>query len=93
MSSVSPTSHGGRPGVTVVDIDVGSRIWLRRNILGLPSTQLADALGITRQQFSNYEHGQDKIGAARLYAVASLLGVAVDFFDGLRDAETTENEY
>lgn len=41
-----------------VDFYVGARLRIRRKVLGLSQTQLADALGITFQQIQKYERGQ-----------------------------------
>lgn len=46
--------------------------------------QLGAALGLTFQQIQKYEKGQNRIGAGRLYRIASILSVPVQyFFDGL----------
>jgi transcriptional regulator with XRE-family HTH domain len=90
MTSAGGTSSGK---TTAVDVHVGARIRLRRNMLGLSSMKLADALGITWQQIGNYERGRDRIGASSLYLVASVLGVQVDsFFEGLPGNEPTNRE-
>ena len=63
-----------------VDVYVGGRVRLRRTLLGLSQEKLADKLGITFQQVQKYENGTNRVGASRLYDIASALGVAVDFF-------------
>jgi transcriptional regulator with XRE-family HTH domain len=90
MTSVGRTSSGK---TTAVDVHVGASIRLRRNMLGLSSMKLADAIGITWQQIGNYERGRDRIGASNLYLVASVLGVQVDSsFEGLPGNELTNRE-
>jgi transcriptional regulator with XRE-family HTH domain len=63
-----------------VDIHVGSRIRLRRNMLGMSQENLGENLGITFQQIQKYEKGTNRVGASRLQAIASILGVPVAFF-------------
>ena len=67
-----------------VDLYVGARLRIRRKVLGLSQTQLADALGITFQQIQKYERGANRISASKLYEAARLLQSPVSyFFDGL----------
>ena len=63
-----------------IDIHVGSRIRLRRNMLGMSQEKLGESLGITFQQIQKYEKGTNRVGASRLQAISSILGVAVSFF-------------
>ncbi|APH70569.1 helix-turn-helix domain-containing protein [Aquibium oceanicum] len=63
-----------------VDIHVGSRIRLRRNMLGMSQEKLGENLGITFQQIQKYEKGTNRVGASRLQAIATILGVPVSFF-------------
>src|SRR6476646_12124434 len=62
------------------DIHVGSRIRMRRNMLGMSQEKLGENLGITFQQIQKYEKGTNRVGASRLQAIASILGVPVAFF-------------
>ncbi|AOG47832.1 transcriptional regulator [Brucella suis] len=59
---------------------VGSRIRLRRNMLGLSQEKLGENLGITFQQIQKYEKGTNRVGASRLQAISSILNVPVSFF-------------
>ena len=52
------------------DIHVGSRIRLRRNLLGMSQEKLGERLGITFQQIQKYENGANRVGASRLQAIA-----------------------
>jgi transcriptional regulator with XRE-family HTH domain len=63
-----------------IDTHVGSRIRLRRNMLGMSQEKLGDSLGITFQQIQKYEKGTNRVGASRLQAIASILGVPVAYF-------------
>lgn len=63
-----------------IDVHVGSRIRLRRNMLGLSQEKLGESLGITFQQIQKYEKGTNRVGASRLQAISSVLNVPVSFF-------------
>ncbi len=63
-----------------IDVHVGSRIRLRRNMLGMSQEKLGESLGITFQQIQKYEKGTNRVGASRLQAIASILGAPVAFF-------------
>lgn len=63
-----------------IDVHVGSRIRLRRNMQGMSQEKLGELLGITFQQIQKYEKGSNRVGASRLQAIASILGVSVSFF-------------
>lgn len=62
------------------DVYVGSRIRLRRNMLGMSQENLGEQLGITFQQIQKYEKGTNRVGASRLQAISSILAVPVSFF-------------
>ena len=49
-----------------IDIHVGSRIRLRRTLLGMSQERLGDALGLTFQQVQKYERGANRISASKL---------------------------
>lgn len=69
-----------------VDVHVGARIRLRRNLLGLSQGDLAAALGLTFQQVQKYERGANRISASMLYAAAHFLKSPIAaFFEGLPD--------
>ena len=63
-----------------VDVYVGSRVRMRRTILGMSQQRLAKELSVTFQQIQKYEKGLNRIGASRLWDLAQVLGVNVDFF-------------
>jgi len=63
-----------------IDIHVGSRIRLRRTMLGMSQEKLGESLGITFQQIQKYEKGTNRIGASRLQQIALCLQVPVSFF-------------
>jgi len=63
-----------------IDKHVGSRVRMRRKMLAMSQTQLADALGLTFQQVQKYEKGTNRIGASRLQQISHILQVPVAFF-------------
>ena len=63
-----------------VDVHVGSRVRLRRNMLGLSQEKLGEAIGLTFQQVQKYERGANRIGASRLLELSRVLDVPVAFF-------------
>ncbi|MEX0955290.1 MAG: helix-turn-helix transcriptional regulator [Rhizobiaceae bacterium] len=72
-----------------IDVHVGSRIRLRRNMLGMSQEKLGEMLGITFQQIQKYEKGVNRVGASRLQAIASILSVPPAFF--FEDAPGMDN--
>ena len=63
-----------------VDVHVGSRVRLRRTLLGMSQERLGEAIGLTFQQVQKYERGANRIGASRLYDLSRVLDVPVSFF-------------
>jgi transcriptional regulator with XRE-family HTH domain len=63
-----------------IDVHVGSRLKLRRTMMGMTQEKLGDALGVTFQQVQKYEKGANRIGASRLQEIAKILDVPVSFF-------------
>ena len=63
-----------------VDRHVGSRIRMRRKMLGMSQGTLGEGLGITFQQVQKYENGANRIGAGRLQHISDILQVPVPFF-------------
>ncbi len=70
------TSRGPNP----IDIHVGSRVRLRRHLLGMSLQTLAKAVGVTYQQLQKYERGANRIGASRLFNLSRVLDVPISFF-------------
>jgi transcriptional regulator with XRE-family HTH domain len=63
-----------------IDKHVGSRVRMRRMMLGMSQEKLGDALGLTFQQVQKYEKGTNRIGASRLQQISDILQVPVSFF-------------
>jgi len=86
-----PTKGRGRPkgqtsagktgkSTDPLDAHVGSRIRLRRQLLGLSQERLGNALGLTFQQVQKYERGANRVSASRLFDLSMVLGIPVSFF-------------
>lgn len=66
-----------------IDKYVGSRVRMRRIMLGMSQERLGDSLGLTFQQVQKYEKGTNRIGASRLQQISDVLQVPVQFlFEG-----------
>ncbi|CAN7702598.1 helix-turn-helix domain-containing protein [Rhizobium sp. LjRoot258] len=63
-----------------IDTFVGSRVRMRRQLLGLSQERLADQIGVTFQQVQKYEKGMNRIGASRLQRIADVLSTSPSFF-------------
>jgi transcriptional regulator with XRE-family HTH domain len=67
-----------------IDGQVGNRVRIRRMLIGMSQEKLGDLLGLTFQQVQKYEKGVNRIGAGRLFEIARILDVPIDFFyDGV----------
>src|SRR5450432_2229857 len=84
-----------------VDKYVGSRLRMRRNMMGISQEKLGDALGLTFQQVQKYEKGMNRISASRLQHMSQILQVPVPFFfegapggaAGLNESPSYVNEF
>lgn len=63
-----------------VDVHVGQRLRMRRNLLGVSQTKLGQGVGLTFQQIQKYERGANRIGASRLHEFSRILDVPVSYF-------------
>jgi transcriptional regulator with XRE-family HTH domain len=63
-----------------IDVHVGSRLRLRRTLLGMSQERLGEALGLTFQQVQKYERGANRVGASRLFDLSRVLDVPISFF-------------
>jgi len=57
-----------------IDAHVGSRIRLRRTLMGMSQERLGEALGLTFQQVQKYERGVNRVGASRLFDLSRVDG-------------------
>jgi transcriptional regulator with XRE-family HTH domain len=66
-----------------VDKYVGSRVRMRRIMLGMSQEKLGEALGLTFQQIQKYEKGTNRVGASRIQQISEILNVPVSYlFEG-----------
>lgn len=78
-----PRRKVGRPKIDEpdpVDVHVGSRVRLRRKLLGMSQERLGESIGLTFQQVQKYERGANRIGVSRLHQLGRVLEVPVSFF-------------
>lgn len=73
-----------------IDAHVGTRVRLRRMLLGMSQEKLGEHLGLTFQQVQKYEKGVNRIGASRLFDLARVLAVPIQFFYDEAPADLTE---
>jgi transcriptional regulator with XRE-family HTH domain len=87
MASMAGAKNQPRP----VDTHVGSRIRLRRKMIGMSQEALAGRIGLTFQQVQKYERGTNRVGASRLQQIADALETTPAwFFEGVTSgAEST----
>jgi transcriptional regulator with XRE-family HTH domain len=71
-----------------IDRHVGSRLRMRRVLMGMSQEKLGEHLGVTFQQVQKYEKGMNRMGASRLQNASRALEVPVEFF--FRDAPQFE---
>ena len=76
-SSGQTLSHRGPDPI---DVHVGSRVRLRRTLLGMSQGRLGDAIGLTFQQVQKYERGANRVGSSRLFDLARVLEVPIAYF-------------
>lgn len=84
-----------------VDGQVGNRVRIRRMLIGMSQERLGELLGLTFQQVQKYEKGINRIGAGRLFEIARILDVPINFFyegvsasdEGLNDAGAPVMEF
>ena len=72
------TASQGNPNP--IDVHVGSRVRLRRTLLGMSQEKLGDAIGLTFQQVQKYERGANRVGSSRLFDLARVLEVPIAYF-------------
>ena len=71
-----------------IDVHVGSRMRMRRQLINMSQERLGELLGITFQQVQKYEKGSNRISASRLFYTCKTLGVPIQFFfEGLPGME------
>jgi transcriptional regulator with XRE-family HTH domain len=63
-----------------IDKEIGSRMRMRRMLIGMSQEKLGDMLGLTFQQVQKYEKGMNRVGAGRLLDIGTILQVPVTYF-------------
>lgn len=63
-----------------VDRHVGLRMRQRRTLLGMSQSQLGEKIGLTFQQIQKYEKGGNRVSASRLFDLAKVLTVPIEYF-------------
>ena len=77
-----------------IDKHVGSRVRMRRMMLGMSQEKLGDALGLTFQQIQKYEKGTNRVGASRIQQISEILQVPVSFlFEGGPSGTTSAESF
>ncbi len=80
LADAANTGPDKDPRPSPIDTHVGSRIRLRRTLLGMSQERLGEALGLTFQQVQKYERGVNRVGASRLFDLSRVLDVPIAFF-------------
>jgi transcriptional regulator with XRE-family HTH domain len=81
-----------KKAVNPIDRHVGSRVRMRRILLGMSQEKLGEALELTFQQVHKYETGMNRISASRLQKISTALNAPpAFFFDGVPVADTTSS--
>lgn len=75
-----------------IDVRVGACVRARRVMLGLTQMEVSRIMGLTVQQLQKYEHGTNRISAARLAQLAMVMSVPVSHFFEDALAELTPQE-
>jgi transcriptional regulator with XRE-family HTH domain len=85
------SDHAMKKVPNPIDKHVGSRVRMRRMLLGMSQEKLGEALGLTFQQVQKYEKGTNRIGASRLQQISKTLNVPPSyFFEGQAAEERSE---
>src|SRR3974390_691723 len=72
-----------------VDKYVGSRVRMRRIMLGMSQEKLGEALGLTFQQIQKYEKGTNRVGASRIQQISEVMQGPISFLFGGGPTGTT----
>ncbi|HLJ63337.1 MAG TPA: helix-turn-helix transcriptional regulator [Stellaceae bacterium] len=70
----------GRHGPDPIDRHIGSRLRLRRTLLGVSQATLGEGIDVSFQQIQKYERGINRVSASMLYQFSRVLEVSVGFF-------------
>ncbi|MBP1532147.1 MAG: helix-turn-helix transcriptional regulator [Alphaproteobacteria bacterium] len=76
--TIQPHSFTGR--ASQIDIFVGQRIRLRRQLLKITQQELADSIGVSFQQIQKYENASNSLSSTRLWNISQALHAPLSFF-------------
>lgn len=101
ITSVRLTRSSNEPSVPMageqydlIDRLVGRNICNHRQQRGMSQSELAAKIGVTFQQMREFENGTDRVGSSRLFRIASVLEVPINFFfESLRGLQIERAEY
>jgi transcriptional regulator with XRE-family HTH domain len=80
-----------KKSTNTVDKEIGSRVRMRRMLIGMSQEKLGEMLGLTFQQVQKYEKGTNRISVSRLLDIANVLGVGIHYFyEGLTGKKGAE---
>ena len=90
-----PGLNGGinEIGLTIIEQTINDYVSVRlaqsRKMLGMTQQDLGEFLGVSAQQVNKYENGKNRLGAAKMFRIAQLLGTSTEdyFFAGLNSGE------
>ena len=72
---------GGKPYIpSAIDQHIGTRMQIRRNMMGMSLKDLADVCGVTFQQIQKYENADNRISASRLFEIGVAMQTPISFF-------------
>lgn len=63
-----------------LDVSIGKQIQRQRTEAGLSPEEIADAIGVTRNDVVEFESGRKRLSPAQLLAVGDRLGVPLSYF-------------
>jgi transcriptional regulator with XRE-family HTH domain len=78
--SILKQSDRAKRSPNATDQHVGKRVRIRRVMLDMSQTDVADGLGVAFQQVQKYENGTNRLSASRLQQISQILRVPVQFF-------------
>jgi len=72
-----------KKSTNTVDKEIGSRVRMRRMLIGMSQEKLGEMLGLTFQQVQKYEKGTNRISVSRLLDIAHILVSIHYFYEGV----------
>ena len=76
-----------------IDIHVGKRLILARNMRGMSQAKLGALVGVSFQQTQKYERGINRISASRLARLAHFLQLPVSWFFDEQPIDAPRNDH